>query len=213
MFQGSTKTQPTDVTAQLISPFVSKTRIITLLLESCPSGFPEVEEVLSVITCDKGQDFNFADDSYDGTILALIEAVYEDHVHHTASKAYSESAERAILSSSQGSQDTRMKREQSRDEHFEKYWMSLQVASKVLVSFEKDCTPETPLYDQLYRIHALILASKCAPIASMLTEFCCWEHDVDCPVVCGGSVGLTVEQRRQLQKDLPQVNCVLLARS
>ena len=202
------KNKEADVAASLIAPFIAKPRLMELCLRSCPVTFTEVEEGLSALSSSSDSDGVSNYDSDDtGTILPLFEAIYT-WLLNSAMKEYRLAAERAVVSTTQGTHDTRMKRELNRDQKFEEYWTNLQVSSKVLLSFEKDCTPDTPLYDQLFYIHSFLLATKCAPIATMLTEFCCWEHDVACPVLEDNQSSLSFEQRRQLQKDLPQVGGV-----
>lgn len=204
---GADKDTGSDVIASLIAPFIAKQRLMELFLQSCPVAFTEVSDALFTLSSSSSSsssDDNYEDDGT-GTILPLFEAIYIQ-LHHFATKEYTLAAEQALLRTTQGTHDTRLKRELNRDQTFEEYWTSLQVSSKVLLSFEKDCTPDTPLYDHLFHIHSFLLATKCAPIATLLTEFCCWEHDVESPVVLSElKSSLSFEQRRQLQKDLPQV--------
>lgn len=199
-----------DMIATLIAPFVAPSRLIELFLKTCPLTMTEVEEALDTLSKCKSNnndysncDSNYEDDISISTILPLFEAI-SMQLYTSATKVYTQAAEQALLSTTQGTRDTQMKRELTRDQKFEEYWTNLQVASKVILSFEKDCTPDTPFYDQLWQVHSFLLVTKCVPIAVLLTEFCCWEHDIECPLLPETQTSLSFEQRRQLQKDLPQ---------
>jgi hypothetical protein len=190
-----------DIVPSLVAPFITKKRIMNILLEFCLKANLEVHEAIEINNnCNSDASF---DDEKSGSVYPFFESLY-DLLLATAHKEYAAAAERALLSTAKGTHDSHIKREMNRDQKFEEMWSTLQVSSKILISFEKECTQDTVLYDHLFQIHSLILAKNCLPIVAMLTDFCCWENDVDCPQVSRGKVGLSHEQRCQLQNDLPQ---------
>jgi len=205
---------PDDSVSLLVAPFLCKRRLMALLLQFCAKASVEVQEALDALEHNYSGDFDstfFVDNNSTVAILSFFESLYE-LVLPVASKEYRSAAERALLCAARGTHDSRMKRELNRDQKFEELWLSLQVSSKILLSFEKAIMPESTLFDQFYHMHSVILIKKCLPIVTMLTEFCCWENNVDCPQVTEGKVALTYEQRCQLQADLPQGSGNLLVK-
>ena len=189
-----------DFVSQLISPYISKERLILLFLQSCPTTISDVEDSMAILS-----SHNLThDDECDMLLVPLFEAVY-DCIFTCAIKAYSCAAEKALESTARGNVNTKMKRELNRDKMFDECWTNLQVSCKILTVLEKDCSEVSPLFDQLALFHLRILESKCAPIALLLTEFCCWEHGIPAPEVPADRISLPFEQRRMLQKELPQV--------